>query len=110
MTYDPVNSCLLVKPALDFLVSLLYKTKFPRHVTTKSHASLEAVLADLQGSSLSALVKSRLPTPGRVECTIRNTNWVLAYWTCDPAPDPMQPGFGFRVLPGGAVEFDEPDA
>lgn len=108
MAYDPAHSCLQVDKALNYLASLLYKTKFPRHVTTKSHASLAAVLSDLQESSMSERIKRSLPTAGRIECTVRNTNWVLAYWTCEPAPNPIQPGYGFRELPGGLVEYDEP--
>jgi hypothetical protein len=42
-----------------------------------------------------------------VACTIRNANWVLAYWTCEPAPDPIQPAYGFRLLAGGSPGYDD---
>ena len=89
--------------ATDQLVALLYRTKFPKHVGQSG--SLQAVLADLQGSSISERVKQTLPSYERVACTVRNANWVLAYWTCEPTPDPIQPEYGFRLLPGGATEY-----
>ncbi len=107
MAYDPAHSCLRVEQARNYLASLLYRTKFPKHVSAGSHASLKAVLGDLQESSMSERVKQTLPSPERVECTIRNTNWVLAYWTCEPAPDPIQSAYGFRALPSGGVEYYE---
>ena len=91
--------------ATDQLVALLYRTKFPKHVGQVSGASLQAVLAALQGSSISDRVKQSLPSYERVACTVRNANWVLAYWTCEPAPDPIQPEYGFRLLPGGCTEY-----
>jgi hypothetical protein len=108
MAYDPVRSCLRVEQALNFLVSLLYKSKFPRHVSPAAHASLKATLFELQGSGISERVKQSLPTVERIDCSIRNTNWVLAYWTCEPAPDPIQHAYGFRLVhPGGGVEYDD---
>jgi len=65
------------------------------------------VLADLHGSTIAARTKESLPSVERVACTVRNANWVLAYWTCDPAPDPIQPAFGFRLLPSGCPEYDD---
>ena len=108
MAYDPANCCLRIEQSLNYLVALLYRTKFPKHVSVGTHASLEAVLGDLHGSSgLSQRVKNALPSVQRIECTVRNTNWVLAYWTCGPAPDPVQAAYGFRLLPNGAVEYDD---
>ena len=107
MAYDPARSCLKIEPALNYLASLLYRTKFPKHVQAGSHASLKAVLLDLQGSSMSDKIKRNLPSARRIECTVRNANWVLAYWTCEPAPDPIQPEYGFRLLASGGAEYDE---
>lgn len=89
--------------ATDQLVALLYRTKFPKHVVRTG--SLQAVLEDLRGSGISERVKQTLPSYERVACTVRNANWVLAYWTCEPAPDPVQPEYGFRLLPGGCTEY-----
>jgi hypothetical protein len=87
-------------------VALLYKTKFPKHARP-STSSLEGVLSDLQASGIGARIKESLPSVERIACTIRNANWVLAYWTCEPAPDPIQPAYGFRLLPGGCTEYDD---
>ena len=52
-------------------------------------------------------VRDSLPSCARVHCTVRNANWVLAYWTCEPPPDPIQPAYGFRLLASGATEYDD---
>lgn len=89
--------------AADHLVALLYRTKFPKHVGPSE--TLRAVLEDLQGSAISQRTKDSLPTYERIMCTVRNANWVLAYWTCEPAPDPIQPAYGFRLMASGATEY-----
>lgn len=91
--------------AVNQLVALLYRTKFPKHAPRSDN--LAGVLCTLQQSPLSARVRDSLPSPGRVACTVRNANWVLAYWTCEPPPDPIQPAYGFRLLPGGCPEYDD---
>lgn len=91
--------------ATDQLVALLYRTKFSKHVGRSG--SLRAVLEDLQGSAIAQKTKESLPTYERIMCTVRNANWVLAYWTCEPAPDPIQHEYGFRLLPSGAPEYDD---
>jgi hypothetical protein len=101
--YNPVEAALREDQAAD-LVALLYKTKFPKHARA---TSLCEVLAELQDAPLSARVKETLPHHERVVCTIRNTNWILSYWTCEPAPDPIQPMFGFRLQAAGAPEYDD---
>jgi hypothetical protein len=103
LAYDPGAGRLQEGPGGD-LVALLYRTKFPKHARARA---LEAVLAELQASAISARVKETLPCRGRVACTIRNANWVLAYWTCEPAPDPIQPAYGFRLLAGGSPGYDD---
>lgn len=95
--FDPGASRLHEGAGAD-LVALLYRSKFPKHARARA---LEAVLAELMASGISARVKESLPSQERVACTIRNANWVLAYWTCEPAPDPIQPAYGFRLLEGG---------
>jgi hypothetical protein len=91
--------------ATEQLVALLYRIKFPKHVGASG--SLQGVLSDLQGSSISQKTKDTLPTYERIACTVRNTNWVLAYWTCGPAPDPIHPQYGFRLLSSGCPEYDD---
>jgi hypothetical protein len=110
MAYDPANTCLRIEHTKNYLVPLLYKSKFPKHVSVASHASLHETLLELQNSGIAASVKQTLPTPERIECSIRNTNWVLAYWTCEPYPDPVQSAYGFRLVPGGGTEYDDAPA
>jgi uncharacterized RDD family membrane protein YckC len=105
--YNPGTACFVQERAVHQLVALLYRTKFPKHARSKAD-SLQDVLSDLQHSSIAARTKESLPTLERVACTVRNANWVLAYWTCVPAaPDPIQPQYGFRLLASGCPEYDD---
>ncbi len=103
--YQPAAARLDDRRAADELVALLYRTKFERHAA--GAGDLTGVLSALQRSALSARVRDSLPSAARVACTIRNANWVLAYWTCEPAPDPIQPAYGFRLQAGGCPEYDD---
>ena len=107
--YDPAKKALRVDTATDMLVAHMYRTKFPRH-TTGGGGGLASVLEHLlQTPKISQRVKNTLPTVDRIACTIRNVNWVLAYWGHDdngvPPPNPVQPEYGFRLLPNGATEY-----
>jgi len=107
--YHPGMCCLVQERAVHQLVALLYRIKFPKHTrsTAGGAEDLQEVLTDLQRSSIAARTKESLPSVERVACTVRNANWVLAYWTCDPAPDPIQPAFGYRLLTSGCPEYDD---
>jgi hypothetical protein len=105
MAFDPHEACLRTPAALD-LVALLYKTKFPKHAHADT-VGLPAVLDELQASKIGPRIKESLPSTERVACTIRNANWILAYWTCEPAPDPIQPTYGFKLLANGCAEYDD---
>lgn len=107
MAYQPDGPTGRLEPsrATDQLVALLYRTKFPKHVGPSR--ALREVLEDLHDSTISQKTKDCLPTYERIACTVRNANWVLAYWTCEPAPDPIQPAYGFRLLASGATEYDD---
>ena len=104
--YFPGMCCLVQEKAVNHLVALLYKLKFPRHARPQCEG-LREVLSDLQASAIAQRTKDSLPTLERIDCTVRNANWVLAYWTCEPAPDPVQPAYGFRQLASGATEYDD---
>ena len=75
--------------------------------TAKGFRELAATRPVAAGAKAGIDRKATLPTLERVICTIRNANWVLAYWTCEPAPDPIQHAFGFRQLPNGGAEYDD---
>jgi len=103
--FDPALDALTVPAAADRLVALLYRTKYPRHARARS--GLGDVLAELRASPISERTKAALPSPARVLCTLRNTNWLLAYWTCERPPDPIQPAYGFRTDAAGRPEYDD---
>jgi hypothetical protein len=110
MAYDPAGMELRVPEAVDMLVALLYRTKFPKQAGM-GRLSMEVTLEALRGSKLAQRTKDSLPSLGRVRCTVRNANWVLAYWGRGedegPTPDPVQPRYGFRALPSGATAYDD---
>lgn len=103
LAFDPATMTLREQYARD-LVALLYRAKFSRHARSPG---LEAVLSELRCSAMAPTIKGSLPSLERVVCTIRNVNWVLAYWTCQPAPDPLQPIYGFRVTSNGCTGYDD---
>jgi hypothetical protein len=110
--FDVPKGELRVDAATDLLVLQLYKAKFHAHTKGwSSIASLGALLTELhRASKLSARVKNTLPTVERISCTVRNANWVLAYWGgCGDfgveAPNPVQPAYGFRQLANGATDY-----
>jgi len=103
LAYDPGSMELREGPAQD-LVALLYRVKFPRHAHSPR---LEDVLRELREASIGDKTKATLPTCERVAVTVRNVNWVLAYWTCQPAPDPLQPAYGYRAGANGAATYDD---
>jgi hypothetical protein len=106
VSYYPGMGCLVQDKAVNQLVALLYKTKFPKHARPVCDG-LNQVLSDLNHSSISQKTKDSLPTYERIDCTVRNANWVLAYWTCEPAPDPIQSVFGFRLTASGCPAYDD---
>ena len=111
--FDPVKNALRVDMATDVLVAHLYRTKFPRHISAQSGAgegTLARLLYELKHApKISPRVKVTFPTAERIECTIRNINWVLAYWGNGdgsiPPPNPVQAEYGFRMLENGATEY-----
>jgi hypothetical protein len=109
LAYDPPSMTLRVPVATDVLIAHLYRTKFPKHTAARAGGDLGAVLAALQASPMAPRVKATLPSAERIACTVRNVNWVLAYWGRGedegPTPDPVQPAYGYRALPSGATEY-----
>jgi len=59
-----------------------------------------------QDSKLGDRNKALIPTESRIACTLRNLNFLLAYWLDFQAPERIE-DFGFRVRQGGAIEWDD---
>lgn len=80
-----------VQGACDMFIAELYKKKFSKYT---SGNTLQAVMQNLQKSSLSPEIKRQLPTPERIATTIRNINFLLLYWECTPPAlrDPSEGG------------------
>ena len=74
-----VVNALLSGALRDGVVAALYKEIFSSHVTG-ARCALPSVLLQLQSSALSDTTKGRLPGCSQVECTIKNTQWVMGYW------------------------------
>jgi hypothetical protein len=94
---------LLPDVAADLLYSSIYVNVFKSHVTQTS--TLENVLKSLKSSKLSQKSKSSLPSYQRARCTIKNVNFILAYWN-GLAPNSMDPQYGFK-LNEGVVEWND---
>lgn len=103
LAYDPAEDQLRADDAADRLLALIYHEKFPKH--TQSRRGVRAVLAELRASGVSERTKATLPTPERLETTVRNVNWVLQYWRCEPCPDPVDPAFGYRRTDRGLTQY-----
>ena len=73
-----VNS-LLTGAIRDGVVAALYKEVFSTHVSS-GRTTMASVLQQLLGSKLSDTTKNRLPSVAQVECTLKNVQWVMAYW------------------------------
>ena len=85
------------------LVELLYAEKFPKHVDPFSRRSIHQ---QIQASKLGERTKNLVPTDGRVACTLRNINFLMAYWTRFAPPEDIRE-YGFRLGDAGAVEWDD---
>jgi hypothetical protein len=104
--YDPSSRQLDPDAALDAVVAAVYQRKFEKHAGAAG--AMEAVLEALRTSSLSERTRGLLPSAATLHCTVRNTNWLLQYWTEQDYPDPVQERFGFvrGGGPGPAVRFE----
>ena len=85
------------------VVELLYAEAFPKHIDPLSRRS---VWAQAQASKLGPRNKALIPTDARIMCTLRNLNFLLAYWLAFEAPEPLQ-DFGFRADEGGVIVWDD---
>ncbi len=94
---------LLPDVAADLLYSNIYANVFRSHVTHTS--TFDNVLHSLHSSKLSMKSKSSLPSFQRARCTIKNVNFILAYWN-GMAPNSMDPQYGFK-LNEGVVEWND---
>lgn len=103
LVYDPAEGQLRADEAADRLIALIYHEKFPKHAPSRK--GVRAVLTELQASAISERTKATLPTPERLEATVRNVNWVLQYWRCEPCPDPVDARFGYRRTPQGLTQY-----
>lgn len=89
---------LKIDETADRLVAYIYYLKYQKHCENKQ--GFEKILGELKGSKLAESTKQSLPSSQRILCTIKNVNWILAYWTCEPYPDPIQSEYGFKLKNG----------
>ena len=79
--------------------------KFEKH--TDSRKGMAKVLMELKASKISDRTKDSLPSEARLETTVKNSNWVLQYWTCDSCPAPIGDQFGYTQVKGATRYADE---
>ena len=85
------------------IVELLYAEAFPKHIDPYIRRS---VWSQAQASKLGARNKALIPTDARIICTLRNVNFLFAYWLTFEPPRQIE-GFGFRIDANGQVQWDE---
>lgn len=105
------HNCLVfdVPVIRDRVVALLYGLAYQRHFTQSLRLPMHEVVHHLcKRSTLSDMVKQKLPSVRSVECLARNASWVLAYWHCNAnCPDPMQQGYGFTYNEKGVPIWED---
>lgn len=109
LSFDVDQHQLDVDTAIHSLVAGIYAAKFGVHVTmskASSNFNLGSVLTSLRTSKLSQRTKESFPSVAQIECTVRNVNWLLHYWThAEGAPCPVDPQYGFVRNAKGLVTF-----
>jgi hypothetical protein len=60
-----------------------------------------------QASKLGARNKALIPTDARIMCTLRNVNFLLAYWLDFQPPEGGLEDYGFRTDAGGVLVWDD---
>ena len=81
----------------------VYSLEFQKHLSS-DRLTYAALYAELRASSLSDTVKDAMPTPERLRTTVRNLNWIIAYWHLrnSNVPAPLDGSCGFSVSSHGA--------
>jgi hypothetical protein len=86
------------------LIELLYAETFPKHIDAFERSM--SIWHQAQLSKLGARNKGLIPTDARIKCTIRNLNFLMAYWLNFEAPTDIE-AYGFRHGPTGLIEWDD---
>ena len=86
------------------LVELLYAETFPKHIDAFERGM--SVWHQAQASKLGARNKALIPTDARIRCTLKNLNFLMAYWVTFKPPTAIEL-YGFRVGATGAIEWDD---
>ena len=81
------------------IVELLYAEAFPKHIDTFSRRS---VWQQAQWSKLADRTKNLIPTDKRILCTLRNLNFLMAYWLRSYVPEATEE-YGFRESGAGVL-------
>ena len=92
-----------VQRTVDVFFTDMYREEFAKHAAGAGEG-YDALLAQLQASKLSDKVRESLPSRARLETTVRNVNWVMAYWHCRNScpPAPLDGSCGFVPSERGA--------
>lgn len=104
MAYDSNSNHFKIPVILDQVITQIYKTKFRQH-TCATHTKLKDILESLQQSKLGLRTKQTLQSFETIECTVKNINWLMQYWTYGTYPSPVQEQYGFVAKSSGAVDY-----
>ena len=107
--FDPETRSLDAALVRDKVIARLYCVAYRNHVASERVGMADVAERLKRQSHLSETVRQRLPEATNVDCVVRNGNWVIAYWDCQPAcPDPLCGEYGFaRDAKGRPVWADD---
>ena len=97
--FDMETSDTISLPQGKRIVELLYADAFPKHIDSFTRRS---IWQQVQGSKLGVRTKTQVPTDKRILCTLRNLNFLMAYWLRSHAP-PATEEYGFREDGAGVL-------
>lgn len=104
-TYDPASSQIKLTQGINKLVTKIYQLKFKNISPSSTYTDIYTHI--MHGSKISMRMKKYMPPENRVLTTLKNANWVLQYWNCETAPDPIGEQFGYMQVNGRTVYEDE---
>jgi hypothetical protein len=107
-SYDPLAQQFRTSVAMNKLIPKIYCNKFNKILpqTSMNYEQVHSLL--MHAPKMADRTKKSIPSPEQIETTIKNCNWVLQYWMCEPYPNPVSEQFGYKQV-DGKVSYSDID-
>lgn len=105
LAFNEETNHFIVENMLHQVVGRVYVEKFHRYLKGGPTKKLEELLGILQRSKLGDRMKNCIQSFETLECTVKNVNWLMQYWTHGTYPSPVQEQYGFVLKSNGAVDY-----